>query len=124
MEKIVHIKFTMQLLEENFITLRVKEGQTIEVEDIREVYAGYEKLVGQNDYVVAVYGSPLSSMSKKASELAAKEYASDKRKKVAVISENIANVFIVKLYILLNKPKTNIKIFKKEALAFEWLREV
>lgn len=79
--------------------------------------------MGENEYVVAVYANPFSSMSQKAREIAATEYASDKRKKVALISDNLAHVIILTFFININRPKTKIKIFKNEAKAFIWLRE-
>ena len=115
-------KFTVKLIEPNFISLEIKEGETLEGEDMHDIYASYDKLVGENEYVVAVFANPFSSMSKEAREVAANKYASVKRKKVALITDNLAHIIIVKFFIRINKPKTSIKIFKKESDAFEWLR--
>ena len=122
MEKVLHDKFTIKLIEQNFLTLEIHEHQVIEAEDIHLIYEGYEALIGENQYVVAVYGNPFSSISDEAKQIAAKEYASEKRKKVALISDNLAHNIIVKFFIVLNKPKTPIKIFKSEEKAFAWLR--
>jgi hypothetical protein len=122
MPLIEHNKFSIDLIDNNFISLVIKEGETIEAEDIHEIYAGYKLLVGENDYVVAVYANPFSSMSKKAREIAANEYSSPKRKKVALISNNLSHVIIVSFFINVNRPKTSIKIFKNEADAHAWLR--
>ena len=119
---IQHNKFTLKVIETNFLSLEIREGETIEGEDIHEIYAGYNRLVGDNEYVVAVYANPFSSMSKQAREIAANEYASAKRKKVAIISDNFAHVIIVTFFMNINTPKTNIKIFKNETKAFAWLR--
>jgi len=121
MIEVLHEKFTIKLVKENFLALEVYEGQVIEAEDIRAVYKGYETLVGDNDYVVAVYGNPFSSISKEAKEIAVKEYSSAKRKKVAMISDNLSHILIIKFFILWNKPKTPIRIFKDENKAFDWL---
>lgn len=122
MSLIEHDKFTIKQIEPNFLSLEIKEGAIIEAKDIHEIYAGYVRLVGENDYVVAIYANPFSSISKEAREIAAKEYASEKRKKVAMISENLSHVLLVRFFIKINVPKTNIKIFKNEPKAFEWLR--
>lgn len=122
MSSLKYDKFTVKLIENNFISLEIKEGETIDHNDVHLIYASYHELVGENEYVVAVYANPFSSMSKKAREIAANEYASQKRKKVAFISGNLAHIIIVKFFIRINSPKTNIKIFKSEQEAFEWLR--
>ena len=105
MEKVLHDKFTIKRLKDNFYL----------------IYQGYDKLIGDNEYVVAVYANPFSSISGKAQKIAAKQYASEKRKKVAIISDNVAHVLIVRFFIAWNKPKTPIKIFKSEEKAFKWL---
>lgn len=119
---IEHHKFTLKLIDTNLLCLEIKEGETIEADDIHEIYAGYKQLVGKNEYAVAIYANPFSSMSKKAREIAANEYASDKRRKVALISDNLAHVIILNFFININRPKTNIKTFKNEAKAYTWLR--
>ena len=122
MSPIENKKFTTKLIESNFIALEIAAGEIIDEIDIHDIYASYKELVGENEYVVAVYGNPFSSISKKAREIAADQYASLKRKKVALISKNTAHVLLVTFFIRVNKPKTEIKIFKNESEAFDWLR--
>jgi hypothetical protein len=122
MSIIEHDKFTLKEIEPNFLSLEIKEGKTIEAEDIHAIYSGYETLAGENEYVVAMYGNAFSSISKDAREIATSQYASAKRKKVALISDNLSHVILVTFFIKLNGPKTNIKIYKNEANAFSWLR--
>lgn len=121
MKSISHEKFTLKLIKENFISLEIHEGKVIEVEDIHLIYQGYVDLVGDNEYVVAIYGNPFSSISNEAKEIAAKQYRSEKRRKVAMITNNLAHVLIVKFFITWNKPRTRIEIFRNEEKAFEWL---
>ena len=121
MNKIIHEKFTIKLIKENFLSLEIHQNQVIEADDIHLIYQGYEKLIGENEYVVAVYGNNFSSISAEAREIAASKYASKKRKKVALISNNLDNILIVKFFINWNKPQTPIKIFKSEESAYEWL---
>ena len=122
MSFIEHEKFTIKLIDNNFLSLEIKEGETIDTEDIHKIYAGYSRLIGDQEYVVALYANPFSSISKEAREIAAKEYASPKRKKVAFITDNLAHVIVVTFFIKINRPKSDIKIFKNEAKAFEWLK--
>jgi hypothetical protein len=121
MESVSHKKFTIKQIRDNFLSLEIHENEIIEADDIHLIYQGYVKLVGENEYVVALYGNPFSSISDEAKEIAATQYASEKRKKVALISNNLAHVIIVKFFILWNKPKTPIKIFKSDQKAFQWL---
>ncbi|MFT7614589.1 MAG: hypothetical protein ACI9J3_003571 [Parvicellaceae bacterium] len=121
MERVSHNKFTIELIKDNFLSLLIHENEIIEADDIHLIYQGYAQLIGENEYVVAVYGNPFSSISDEAKEIAATQYASEKRKKVAIISDNLAHVIIVKFFILWNKPKTPIKIFKSDQKAFQWL---
>jgi len=124
MERVLHKKFTIELIKNNFLSLVIHENEIIEAEDIHLIYKGYEQLIGENEYVVAVYSNPFSSISDEAKEIAARQYASEKRKKVAIISDNLAHVIIAKFFILWNKPKTQIKIFKSEQKAFQWLESI
>lgn len=122
MNSIEHSKFILKLVSDGIISLEIKEGEVIEANDIHEIYAGYDRLMGDKEYVVAVYGNPFSSISKEAREIAAQEYENPKRKKVAMITQNLAHVILVKFYITINAPKTTIKIFKSETDAFDWLK--
>jgi hypothetical protein len=117
MKRVSHNKFTIELIKNNFLSLIIHENEIIETDDIHLIYQGYAQLIGENEYVVAVYGNPFSSISDEAKEIAAKQYASEKRKKVALISDNLAHVIIVKFFILWNKPKTPIKIFNSDQKA-------
>lgn len=121
MDQIVHEKFTIKRIKGNFLSIEIHEGQTIDAEEIHLIYKGYHDLVGNNEYVVAVYANHFSSISPEAREISAKEYADPKRKKVAMITDNMAHVLMLRFFIAWNKPKTTIKIFRSEENAFEWL---
>lgn len=121
LKRVSHNKFTIELIKDNFLSIVIHENEIIEADDIHLIYEGYEQLVGDNEYVVVVYGNPFSSISDEAREIAASQYASEKRKKVAIISDNLSHIIIIKFFIFWNKPKTPIKIFKSEQKAFEWL---
>ncbi|PHR47054.1 MAG: hypothetical protein COA32_09020 [Fluviicola sp.] len=122
MEKVSHDKFTIKRIEDNFLSLEIHENEIIEIDDIHLIYQGYDELVGNSEYVVAVYANLFSSISAKAQKIAATQYASEKRKRVALITDNVAHVMIVRFFITWNKPKTPIKIFKSEEKAFRWLK--
>ena len=122
MEIVSHDKFTIKLIEDNVLLLEIHENEIIDAEDIHLIYQEYHSLIGENEYVVAVYANPFSSISDEAKKISAEEYASSKRKKVALISNNLAHVLVIKFYVIWNKPKTPIKIFKSEKKAFAWLK--
>lgn len=122
MTQVTHHKFTIKLIEENILLLEIFENEVIEADDIHFIYKGYDELIGDEEYAVVVYGNPFSSISDEAKEIAANQYSSRKRKKVAIVSNNLAHVLIVRFFILWNKPKTPIKIFKSEENAFEWIK--
>jgi hypothetical protein len=124
LEKVEHDKFIIKRIKDNLLSLEIYENQIIEADDIHLIYEGYESLIGEKDYAVAVYANPFSSISDAAKQIAAKQYASEKRKKVALISNNLAHIIIVRFFILWNKPKTPIRIFKSEQKAFEWLARI
>ena len=124
MEKVSHDKFIIKRIKDNLLSLEIYENEIIDADDIHLIYQGYDKLVGNKEYVVAVYGNAFSSISDEARTIAAKQYASAKRKKVALISDNLAHVIIVKFFIMWNKPKTSIKVFKSEENAFKWLESI
>lgn len=123
MKTITSDKFILTLLKENVIKLEILEAQEIEGKDIHEIHEGYIELVGDNEYVVAVYGYDFATITKEAMEVAAKQYSSPKRKKVAVITDNFAHILLIKFFILWNQPKTPVKLFSSEEKAFRWLEE-
>lgn len=121
MQQIDHPKFLMSLLQKNCISLEIKEGEQIDSDDIHAIYTGYDKLIQNEDYVVAVYANPFSSMTKAAREVAATSYYSDRRKKVAFISDNLGHIILIKFFQKINSSKTNLRIFRNEDDAFNWL---
>lgn len=123
LKQINHEKFTLTLLKPNFIKLEIHEEQTIEPDDIREIAAGYEQLAGDNEYVVAFYGYDFATVTREAMEVAVKEFSNPKRKKSAVITNNLAHIILIRLYILWYKPVSQFRMFKSEEAAFEWLEE-
>jgi len=123
MNIINHEKFVIKEVKSNFLTLEIYENKVIDENDIHHIYQGYKDLVGDNYYVVAVYANSFSSISPKAREIAAEQYFSIKRKKVALISSNFAHILLIKMFIKLNKPKTPIQIFKDEKVAYKWLNK-
>jgi hypothetical protein len=116
-------KFSLKLLEENFVSLEIKEGCIIDVEEIHEINRGYKKLCQDNEYVVIIYGNNFSSFTSEARKVSAKKYFSKKRRKVALVSNNLAHIMVIKFYINFNKPKTNINIFSDRNKAIRWLKE-
>lgn len=123
MTTITNEKFTLTLLKPNFIKLEVHEEQEIGPDDIGVIVAGYKELVGDNEYVVAIYGYDFATFTREAMSVAVEKYSSPKRKKVAVISNNLAHIMLVRLYVLWYKPKSELRLFKSEENAFKWLEE-
>lgn len=122
-KEIKHPKFTLRLLKDNVLYLKIHENQTIEVDDLPALYGGYDVIYPEGDYVVMMYGSPFASISKEARDIAASEYASERRKKIAFISTNIANIMIVRFFCTFYRPKTQIQIFRNEIDALAWLQK-
>ena len=122
MAQITHHKFTIKHIEDDILLLEIFENEVIEADDIHLIYQGYDKLIGDREYAVLVHGNPFSSISDEAKEIAANKYASEKRKKVAIIANNLAHVLIVRFFVLWNNPKTPIQIFKSEEKAMEWVK--
>lgn len=123
MQKITKEKFKLTLLKENLIQLEILEEQEIVGEDIYEIHKGYKELVGDKEYCVVVYGYDFASITREAMDVAAKQYASEKRKKVAVITDNFAHILLIRFYILWNNPSTPVKLFNSKEKAFKWLEE-
>lgn len=123
MPQINHEKFTLTLLKENFIKLEILEDQEIGPEEIGAIVEGYKMLVGDNEYVVAIYGYDFATFTREAMDVAVNKYSNPKRKKVAVISNNLAHIMLVKLYIMWYRPKSQLRLFKSEEAAFKWLEE-
>ncbi|TNF48433.1 MAG: hypothetical protein EP305_05540 [Bacteroidetes bacterium] len=123
MKRIENDKFIITLMKKNFIKLEILAGQEIEADDIHEIHKGYQELVGDKEYVVAVYGSDFATISREAMDVAAEYHGNSKRKRVAVITNNLAHILMIRFYILWKNPKTPVQLFKSEQKAFQWLQE-
>lgn len=123
MKTINHEKFTLTLLKENFIKLEILENQVIEPDDIHFIAVGYKELAGDNEYVVAIYGYDFSTITREAMEVAIEQYETPKRRKVAVITNNLAHILLIRVYILWYKPTSQMRLFKSEEAAYQWLEE-
>lgn len=121
MKTIIHEKFTLSLPKENFIKLEILEDQEIETDDIHAIFAGYAELVGDNEYVVTIYGYDFATLGREAMAVAAEQYANPKRKKVAVITSNLAHILLIRAYNMWYKPVSQIRLFKSEEVAYKWL---
>lgn len=123
MSKITHEKFILSLIKENFLKLEILEDQEIGPDEIHAIAAGYNELVGDNEYVVAIYGYDFATFTRDAMEVAIEHYSDPNRKRVAVISNNLAHMLLVRLYIIWYKPTSQMRLFKSEEAAYNWLEE-
>ena len=123
MTTITHEKFTLTLLKPNLVKLEILEEQVIEPDDIHAIAAGYKELAGDNEYVVAIYGYDFATISKEAMQTAVENYSDPKKKRLAVITDNLAHIILIRLYMMWYKPKTEMRLFKSAEAAHQWLEE-
>lgn len=124
MKQVKHKKFTLSLLKKNFIKLEILEEQVIEPNDVHAIAAGYKELVGDSEYVVAIYGYDFATITKEAMQIAVENYSDPKKRRLAVITNNLAHILLIRLYMMWYKPKSEIRLFKLEEAAHQWLEEV
>ncbi|MBL7902705.1 MAG: hypothetical protein JNK73_11975 [Bacteroidia bacterium] len=116
-------KIRIQQIEEGIVENYFLSGESIEVEDFRELKQANIELMGQKPYTVLVTAEELTSFTREAREyVASKEYVGITIAKALLIS-GLGQRIIGNFYMKVNKPNIKTKLFSDRDKAIEWLRK-
>lgn len=108
--------------ENQIIYLRLKEGAEIDLENTLEQYAAQKDLTKNTFYGVLVDARNFVTMDK-ASRNFMSAYTNPHRVATALLTpHNLATRFLANIYLKLDKPKIETKMFGEENEAVMWLK--
>jgi hypothetical protein len=101
----------------------IKEGVTMDVEDILNCKKEIEKIRPGVKFYVLSEGIEFFTLTKNAREISATQEYSNNTLAIAFYSTNISILLLGEMYIKINKPVVPTKIFSNLDKAIEWLNE-
>lgn len=116
-------KGEVKLLEPGLVENTLREGITIEPDDVLAFKQANENLAAGHNYAVLVDFSEVVSVTREAKELvASKEF---KRKAIAqaLLINSLGQKIVANFYLRVNKPHLPTKAFTDRGKALEWIRQ-
>lgn len=113
---------TCTLVEEGIIVYEIHPNSDFTIEGLKEGRAANAELSGGHDYCILVTGGDFSTFGKDAREAQATEEYTKNRFAMALVTSNSALELMAKLFLKINRPKGDTKIFSDDAKALAWLR--
>jgi ribosomal protein L16/L10AE len=117
-------KVACKVLEEGIIENIVLERANLEVEDVKKVKEQNLKLVNDMPYCVLLTTGQRGTASKEARQLAASRAFANKTVAKAIVVENVWTKILANLYVRVNQPMTETRVFDTRNEAIRWLREM
>jgi hypothetical protein len=122
-----HLKFPLAdlILDGYILAIRLKEGRDITLDAIKEIYkASNDNLKGKHvAMLLDTCETNLMRFPDSVMDYAANNENSHKEIAMAILIPGFGHRIIANFFIKLNRPKTPVKIFEKEADALIWLKE-
>ena len=123
-EKVVEIdEAIIALRSDGIIHVHYKENTLITVELQGKMYDIFIEMCGDNKYAFLFTASDFVSVTKEARDNALILEALYPGIATAVLTDSTAYKIIANFYVLVNKPKTPLKIFSNEEDAVIWLKQ-
>lgn len=122
-------KFPLATLEydegKNILFYRVKQDQTVDVDEIKEMLRYVEEFMGPvRHYAVIDFGGNLTSSTEARQIYADAEYIRKYRIADAFLVRSLAVRLIANFFINVTKPKVKTKLFTDENAAVNWLESL
>lgn len=117
-------KYIVKIYDEiNYLEYFIKEGVTLDVEDVRKTKELVVKLRPGAKFYVFAEGMEFFTLTKAARELCATKKHLDNTIAIAFFTTNISLLLLGEIYNKINKPAVPTKIFNDRTDAIEWLNE-
>ncbi len=116
-----HSKANIYKLEKNIIKVQIKDGVTIEVDDVIEMKKINIEITKNKKYFLLFIAGKDAHISKEARELSAGEEMSKNKIAQAFVINSLAQKIITNFFINVQKPNLTSKAFTTEEKALNWL---
>jgi hypothetical protein len=122
-KEIFTTKCRAQLLEPNLLENKIRDGFTLNAEDVLELKKVNIELTNDSHYAILVIFGHLTEVTKEARELiASKEFQRNTIAK-ALLVDNIGHRLVGNFYLTVNRPHIKTRLFTDRDLAIKWLKE-
>jgi hypothetical protein len=122
-KEIFTTKCRAQLLEPNLLENKIRDGFTLNAEDVLELKKANIELTNDSHYAILVIFGHLTEVTKEARELiASKEFQRNTIAK-ALLVDNIGHRLVGNFYLTVNRPHIKTRLFTDRDLAIKWLKE-
>ena len=106
----------------NILTCRIKQEQTVDIEEINSMLVAVENLIGpKRHYAMVDFGSNLQSTTEARKIYADAKYLHAFRMADAFLVRSLAVRLVANFFINVTKPKVRTRLFTEEAKAYAWL---
>lgn len=123
LKEIFTSKCRTQLLEPNLLENKIRDGFTLNAEDVQELKKANIELTNDGHYAILVIFGHLTEVTKEARELiASKEFQRNTIAK-ALLVDNIGHRLVGNFYLSVNRPHIKTRLFTDRDLAIKWLKE-
>lgn len=111
--------------ESSILTCRIKQGQTVDIEEITSMIKAVEGLIGQKPhYALVDFGANLQSTPEARKIYADSSYLHAYRLADAFLVKSLAVRLVANFFINVTKPKVKTRLFTDEKKAMKWLEAV
>lgn len=122
----IHNKVDFRDLGGGIIENVVKEGVSIEYNDILQIKEINQSIAKGKKYALLISSEPFATISKAARELSASQKFAETTLAKAILVDSLGQTLVVNFYLSINKPKIKTKMFpvKDKVKAIEWLKGI
>lgn len=112
---------TVSLLDRNVIRIKVKEGNLIDIDDVKEIQVAKRKLIGDLKHTVLLISPKHGSATREARDYSASSEVNLNAIAKAVVLNGLVMRIIINFFMNYNRPPVEHRVFENEKEALEWL---
>lgn len=124
MPEVIMKNCIVRLIGPRIIENLVKEGGTIDVEDVHAIKKTNEQLCPEGNYAVLVTSTNFNSITAAARRITSSSEFVKRSLGKAMLVHNTATKLVAEFYIRVNKPAMPTQIFTDRKKAIDWLKEL
>lgn len=117
-------KATVELREDGHLVIRIKDGQELDVEDIKALIEAKRKLLGNTPHTTVFIAGANSSISNEARTFASSVEAYDGAIAKSIVANELSTRLMGNFFIRFNKPPAPTRLFASEKEATQWLDQM
>lgn len=117
-------KATVKKQENGHLYIQIRDGQELEVEDIKALMQAKDKLCGGKPHTTVFVAGNYSSLSQEARAFASTKEAYGAAIAKSIVAKSLSTRLMGNFFIRFNNPPAPTRLFSNEADAIAWLNEM